>query len=135
MIPTPLPVESYPWQRVATDLFHLKGADYLPVVDYFSRYPQILKLTSITSHSIIKALKTIFSQHGVPETVMSDNGPQYVSQEFAEFSETYDFSHVTSSPHFPQSNGQAEHMALLSYRSTPFPWCNHSPADGKTPMS
>ncbi len=118
---------------------------YLVVVDYFSRYPEIQKLSSTTSHNIIKALKTIFSRFGIPETVISDNGPQYASHEFTEFAEAYDFSHVTSSPLFAQSNGQAErtvqtvkkllkgskdpHMALLAYRSTPFPWCNLSPSE------
>ena len=142
MIPTPLP--DYPWQRVGTDLFYHKGTNYLLVVDYFSRYPEILKLTSYLSQHH-KALKTIFSRHGVPETVQSDNGPQYASQEFAEFAKAYNFSHVTSSPHFPQSNGQAERtvqtvknlvkqskdplMALLTYRTTPFPWCKLSPAE------
>ena len=135
MIPSPLPV--YPWQRVGSDLFHFKGANYILAVDYFSRYPEICKLSNTTSYSIIEALKTMFSRHGVPETLVSDNGPQYSSLEFA--------AHVTSSPYFPQSNGQAErtvqtvknllkdstdhHMALLTYRSTPFPWCNLSPAE------
>ena len=75
----------------------------------------------------------------------SDNGPQYVSQEFTDFARSYDFCHVTSSPHFPQSNGQAERtvrtikrllkelddplMALLTYRTTPFPWCGRSPVE------
>ena len=142
LIPSTLP--QYPWQKIASDLFVLKGVNYLLVVDYFSRYPEVVKLTTTTSSSIIQALKAIFSRHGIPETVVSDNGPQYSSQEFAEFASTYDFCHVTSSPHFPQSNGQAErgvktvktlladskdpYMALLSYRTTPFPWCNLSPA-------
>ena len=76
---------------------------------------------------------------------MSDNGPQFSLQEFREFSRDYNFNHITSSPHFPQSNGQAERgvktvkklikeakdpfLALLSYRATPLPWCNLSPAE------
>ena len=142
LIPSELP--DYPWQRVGTDLFALKGVNYLLTIDYFSRYPEVIKLSSTTSSSIIKALKSIFSRHGIPETLMSDNGPQYTSQEFTDFSRLYDFTHITSSPHFPQSNGQAErtvqtvkrllkqssepYMALLNYRTTPLPWCNISPA-------
>ena len=91
MIPTPLP--DYPWQRVGTDLFYHKGTNYFLVVDYFSRYPEILKFTSTASHGVIQALKTVFSQHGVPETVQSDYGPQYASQEFSEFVKAYNFSH------------------------------------------
>jgi hypothetical protein len=83
LIPTELPL--YPWQKVATDLFVLNGKNYLLAVDYYSRYPEVVKLNSTTSSSIISALKSIFSQHGIPETVISDNGPQYSSLEFAEF--------------------------------------------------
>jgi len=143
VIATELP--DYPWQKVATDLFHYKGVTYIAVVDYFSRYPEVQALKSTTSESIIKALKNVFSRHGIPEAVCSDNGPQYTSSKFAEFAISYDFKHVTSSPHFPQSNGQIKrtvqtvkrlfkeskdpHLALLVYRSTPFPWCKLSPAE------
>ena len=81
MIPTPLP--QFPWQQVGADLFELRGEHYLLVVDYFSRFPEVIKLTSTTSTSIIAMLKTIFSRHGIPEIVRSDNGPQFASSEFA----------------------------------------------------
>ncbi len=90
-------------------------------------------------------MKSVFSRHDIPETLHSDNGPQYSSQEFAEFATTYNFAHETSSPHFPQSNGHAEcavktvkrllkdsrdpFLSLLSYRTTPLPWCGLSPAE------
>jgi len=134
----------YPWQVVGTDLFEIDGTHYLLTVDYFSRYPEVNKLTSTTSATVIAALKSIFSRHGIPEIVRSDNGPQYSSREFAKFASSYEFNHITSSPRFPQSNGQVERMvqtvkkmlkrsedpyiALLSYRATPLPWCGLSPA-------
>ena len=99
---------------------------------------------STTTSGVVSALKPLFAKYGIPEEVVSDNGPQYASQEFGDFAKEYNFKHTTSSPHFPQSNGHAEravqtakrllknssdpHVALLSYRATPLPWCGLSPA-------
>ena len=55
----------YPWLVVDTDLFKLKGTHYLLVVDYFSQYPEVIKLTSTTLVSTISVLKSIFSHHGI----------------------------------------------------------------------
>ena len=143
LIPTSLP--AYPWQQVATDLFHQDGKDYIVIVDYFSRFPEIKRLKSTTTQSVVNTLKTTFARYGIPEVVRSDNGPQFSSQEFTQFAEKYNFKHITSSPHFPASNGQAERavqtvkkllkdandpfLALLAYRATPLPWCKRSPAE------
>ena len=83
LMPSTLP--DYPWQRIGTDLFTLDGTTYLLTTDYFSRYPEVIKLTTTTSASIIAALKSIFSRYGIPERVVSDNGLQYSSQEFSDF--------------------------------------------------
>ena len=99
MISTPLP--DYPWQKVASDLFHLKGSDYLIIVDYFSRFPEIIKLHSTNSAAVIEALKTVFARHGIPQILVTDNGPQHTADEFAKFARTYNFFHITSSPYFP----------------------------------
>ena len=105
----------------------------------------MIKLKSTNSVAVINALKAVFSRYGIPEILRTDNGPQYVSQLFAEFTRDYSIHHITSSPRFPQSNGQAErtvqtvkhllkqssdpYLALLNYRATPLPWCNLSPAE------
>ena len=89
MIASELP--QYPWQKVGVDLFHLNGAEYLVLVDYFSRYPEVQKLTSTTSATVIASLKSTFSRFGIPEIIASDNGPQFASQLFADFAKTYGF--------------------------------------------
>ena len=135
----------YPWEVVGTDLFELQGRQYLVVVDYFSRYPEVAKLTSTTASSVIAILKACFARHGIPKTVRSDNGPQFTSREFTEFATSYGFEHRTSSPHYPQSNGMVEravktvkkllkqssdpYLAVLSFRATPLPWCGLSPSE------
>lgn len=131
----PLSQTIYPWQKVATDLFEWRKNTYLLVVDYYSHYIEIVKLTTTTSAIVIRQLKSIFARHGIPKELVSDNGPQYSAEEFACFAKEYGFQHLTSSPKFPQANGEAErvvktikailhktddpYLGLLAYRSTP----------------
>ena len=58
------------------------------------------------AESTILQMKKIFAQQGVPEVVISDNGPQYTSKEFKGFSESWNFHHYTSSPHHPKETVQ-----------------------------
>ena len=86
---------------------------------------ELAKLTSTTSPTIIQHLKSIFARHGVPESVVSDNGPQYSSNAFATFAEEYGFTHITSSPRYAQANGLAERTvqtvkSLLKKSSDPY---------------
>lgn len=83
---------------------------YLLEVDYYSRYIEIIKTSITTSAGIINDLKSIFARHGVPEILITDNGPQFTSSSFSSFATDYDFRHVTSSPYFAQSNGEAERV-------------------------
>ena len=64
LISSPLP--DYPWQVIGTDHFQFKGLHYLIAIDYFSRYPEITKLASLTSEGTIAALEAIFARHGIP---------------------------------------------------------------------
>ena len=52
--------------------------------------------------------KKIFARHGILDLVISDNGPQYASKEYNQFSQDWQFDHYTSSPHHPRHNGTAE---------------------------
>ena len=67
------------------------------MADYYSCYPEVIRLTSTTSASIITAMKSVFSRHEISHTVVSDNGPQHVSAEMKKFSSLYGFNHVTTS--------------------------------------
>ena len=117
------------------DLFELNGKVYLIVTDYYSRWLEIKELCNETSQFVIQALKELFAIHGIPDLIISDNGPQYSADSFHEFATKYGFLHTTSSPRYPQANGEVEravrtaksllrkndeiYSALLTYRSTP----------------
>ncbi|KAL7865994.1 hypothetical protein SRHO_G00112410 [Serrasalmus rhombeus] len=124
-----------PWQKCGADLFMLGSKTYLLVVDYMSRYVEIALLTPTRSNDVIHHLKSIFAHHGICETLVTDNGPQFSGAAFSEFAASYGFCHVTSSPKYPQGNAEAEqavqtvkgllkksndpYLALLAYRATP----------------
>ena len=132
-------IPELPWECVGTDLFMWNNEQYLIVVDYYSRFFEFEKLHTLTSQTVINKLKNIFATHGIPQTLISDNGPQFSSELFTNFAKTYAFTHKTSSPHHPKSNGLAEKavgiakrllsktreskgdiaLSLLEYRNTP----------------
>uniref|UniRef100_A0AAQ4PPW8 Gypsy retrotransposon integrase-like protein 1 n=1 Tax=Gasterosteus aculeatus aculeatus TaxID=481459 RepID=A0AAQ4PPW8_GASAC len=141
-------VPSRPWAKVGTDLFVFDNKNYLITVDYWSNFWEIDYLVDTKSTTVIKKLKAHFARQGIPDSVMSDNSPQYASQDFQKFCELWGFQHVTSSPGYPQSNGKAEsavktakrllmkakaagqdpYLAILDHRNTPSPGLDSSPA-------
>jgi len=97
-----------PWAKVAVDLFQLGNKDYLVTVDYFSSFFEIDRMYSTTSETVIKKLKGHFARYGIPDKFVSDNGPQFVSEGFGAFAQSYGFRHTCSSPHHHQSNGKVK---------------------------
>ena len=98
----------YPWTKVATDIFHFKKDSYLLIVNYTSRFPIVHKLTSTMTQQVACQMKLIFSEYGWPENIVSDNSPCYSAVTFTKLMTDYSVNHITSSPHYPQSNGLAE---------------------------
>lgn len=135
MIPHHIP--NLPWAKLGSDIFEFNRKYYLILVDYFSNYVEVCLLTSISSKSVILAMKDQFARHGIPQELITDNGPAYASKEFKTFANVWGFSHITSSPNYPQSNGRSErtvrtiklllkkasetgtdfHLSLLNYRA------------------
>ena len=78
------------------------------MIDYTSRFPVVCKLTSMTGQHIANECKLIFSKYGRPETLISDNGACYTAEVFTNLMREYSVNHITSTPHYPQSNKLAE---------------------------
>ena len=104
-----------PWQRVAVDLCLPQGNDYTVVVDYYSRWIEILRL-SYTNAACIAKLKDIIARLGISNELVSDNAPQFSSSEFKSFADQYGFTHVTSSPYLPNVYGEAERAVETATR-------------------
>ena len=146
MIPHEVP--DRPWAKVGTDLCSFDGNDYLVTVDYFSNFWEIDFLENTKPTTVIRKLRALFARYGIPDTVVSDNGPQFSCEEFATFAADWEFDHVTSSPTYAQSNGKAEqavksakrlmkrakrskqdvYLSILDFRNTPSEGMSSSPA-------
>ena len=99
-------IPAFPWTKLTTNIFHFEGDSYVLLVDYTSRYPIICKLTSMTAQHLIGHLKVIFSEYGWLDTIVPDNGPCYMAKTFTKTMQEYRVNHITSSPYYPQSNGE-----------------------------
>ena len=73
----PVELPGRPWGKAAMDIFHYKRNEYLVIIDYYSRWIEIKQLTSLTSDCVISRVKTLFTTHGIPGLVVSDNGRQF----------------------------------------------------------
>lgn len=141
LMPTVLP--SRAWEKIGADLFEYDKKHYLVVIDYYSRYIEVIYLPDMTSKTVIYKLKSVFARFGIPAEIRTDGAKNFVCREFTQFSIDYGFNHKVSSPYHSQSNGEAEaavkiaksclrqedpFLALLYYRSTPHSATGVSPA-------
>ena len=144
----PQQVPERPWATVAAGIFYYKGRGYLLVVDYYSKYPEVARLTSKNSEAVISAMNEMFVRHGIPERLIADNMP-FSSLKFKNFASEWEIEVVTSSPHYPKSNGLVERnvqtikqllkkadeskqdafLALLEFRSSPISGMEESPSE------
>ena len=143
----------HPWQRVHVDYAGpFKGKSFFLLVDAHSKWPEIHELSSTTTDHTIAVLRRVFAAYGLPQQIVSDNGPQFTSQEFADFLRSNGITHIRTAPYHPSSNGAVERLVqtfkqamkagegdglplqhqlqsfLLTYRSTPHATTGLSPA-------
>ena len=143
-----------PWQRIHIDFAGpFMGKLFLLVVDAHSKWPEVREMKSTTAARTIEVLRQLFASHGLPEQVVSDNGPQFTAEEFAAFMKVNGIKHIRSTPYHPSTNGLVERFVqtfkramragesegksmehrlanfLLTYRSTPHATTNVAPCD------
>ena len=87
-----------PWAKIGVDLFEHNKTHYLLSVDYHSKWIEIATLDNQSSKNPITCthFQSQFSRYGIPDQLVSDNGPKFISAEF-EFSKKYGFTHIKSS--------------------------------------
>ena len=98
----------YPTHIFGSDIANIDGKNHVVLVDYYSFFLYERPVPDMSSDTLILALMTIFSESGVPSILITDNGRQYCSEEFKQFSLDWAFIHKISSPYYPKGNSYAE---------------------------
>ena len=97
-----------PWQDLTADFFHHNNLDYLLIADTLCKYPFLYKVSSKAVEPLTLKLKSLISQSGPPRRLSTDSGPPFSSETFAKFMQQQHIEDITSSPHYPKSNGFIE---------------------------
>ena len=146
--PAKAPLHPWSWPTKPGERIHIDFAgpfmnkSFLIIVDAYSKWAEVIEMPQ-TAERTITVLRRVFSSNGIPERIVSDNGPQFTSSEFVEFVTKNGIKHIRTSPYHPASNGEAERFVrtfkeamkagrndgltlphrlasfLLSYRTTP----------------
>ena len=152
---TPLPAE--PWQLVAADIFGPlpSGEKILVLKCLRSKWPEVcvfLRNQATNAEGVISAMERLFSIHGIPDVIRTDNGPPFNSNAYKKFSKRFGFQTQKVTPLWPEANGQAEafmkclgkvirtahienkdwksalNSFLMAYRATPHPSTGVAPS-------
>ena len=100
---------SRPWQRIHIDFAGpFLGKMYFLVIDAHSKWGEVFQMTQTTTTKTVELLPQLFASYGLPEQVVSDNGPQFVSEEFRQFMQGNGIRHIRCAPYHPASNGLVE---------------------------
>ena len=130
------------------DLCELTNRQLSVVTDYYSSFISVAKLTTTSTQETNEQLLKLFSIHGLPQQIVSDNGPQFRT-EYKKFAEKLDIETIQSSPLYPKSNGnvenaiktvkrlfrkaidsnRSEQLTLLEWNNTTTENENYSPSD------
>nr|XP_039254270.1 uncharacterized protein K02A2.6-like [Styela clava] len=97
------------WERIHVDFAGpFMDMMFLVVIDAYSKWAEVIPMRSITSQRTIEELRHIFARYGICKQLVSDNGPTFTSEEFANFMKNNGIRHSRSAPFHPSSNGMAE---------------------------
>ncbi|XP_014667918.1 PREDICTED: uncharacterized protein K02A2.6-like [Priapulus caudatus] len=141
-----------PWSRIHVDFAGpFLGHMFLVIADSHTKWLEVFMMQKITSQKTVEKLRFCFATHGLPDCIVSDNGPTFTSEEFAMFISANGIRHTFTAPYHPSSNGLAERAVqsfkegmkrmqtdslqtrltrwLANYRLTPHSTTGRSPAE------
>lgn len=126
----PLKPTELSWQRIHIDFAGpIKGYLLFVIVDSYSKWVEVFKTKDSTSDFVVSKLRETFCRFGIVDTIVSDNGRQFVSDKFKEFIQKNKIRHVRTSPGHPATNGQAENFVKTLKKSLYASFANQNETD------
>jgi len=141
------------WERIHVDFAGpFQNKMFLIILDAHSKWPEVIQMTSTSAEQTVMALQQLFTNYGLPQQIVSDNGPQFTAVDFQQFLKKNGVKHIRITPYHPSSNGLAVRFVrtfkqamkageaeglplmhrlqnfLLGYRATPHATTNRSPS-------
>nr|WPN07710.1 ORF3 [Ectropis grisescens TED virus] len=112
-----VPPPTKPFEILHIDLFTAQNEKFMTLVDAFSKYAQAYHLRDGTALSVVQALLVFCTHHGVPSTVITDQGPEFSNALFSEFTRLHKIQHHKTLAHCPNGNGIVErfHSTILEH--------------------
>ena len=108
-LPTMQPdLPTRPWEKLGSDIFQFNDANYLIIVDYYSRFPVIRPLNDTSASTISSHLTSLFAEYCLPSALTTYFGSQFISELFKKKCEESNITLTISSPYHHQANGVAE---------------------------
>ena len=103
------PKPLHPFQEVAADFCAYRGKQFLIIVNCHTDWPEIIPMgTNTKTHHLIATIRSAFCRTAIPNILWSDGGPQFTAKAFHTFTVQWGFTHQTSSPRYPQRNGNSK---------------------------
>jgi len=142
-----------PWRIHVDFAGPFQNSMFMIIVDAHSKWLEVVPMTTTTTDKTLDVLRSMFARYGLPEQLVSDNGPQLTSNEFERCMKQNGIKHIKTSPYHPASNGEAERFVqtfkrslkasqndhaslsvklarfLITYRNTPHTTTGVSPAE------
>ena len=98
-----------PWRRIHLDFAGpIEGKILLVIVDAYSKWPEVVVMEEVTAERTVEELRNTLARWGLPLQIVTDNGPQFISETFRRFMKLNNIKHITTSPYHPATNGLAE---------------------------
>ena len=126
-----------PWQRIHVDFAEVKGQQFLIIVDSHSKWLEVFPMTTTTATATINVLRAVFARYRLPHEVVSDNGPQFVSEQYQIFLKMNRIKLTLVPPYHPAykaygNTRSVQHRVadiLFRYRNTPHSTTGKTPAE------